>query len=109
MQRFKKFLVRIFSMETKDLIKGSIKISLFCLFSLYFFNVICDYFNRQFYDHTRQILVNTHDMINRKSQKNALETDYNETQRSLDCLKNQCVNNTAFSTILYDAARKSQV
>jgi len=109
MHKTKKFLARFFSMKTSDLMRLCIKTSLFCVFSLYFFNFICDYFNRRLYDYTRQILVDVHDKINRKSQKNILEADYQETSFRTDCLKNQCMSNKMVTNILQEFAKQNQI
>lgn len=96
-------------MKTSDLMRLCIRISLFFIFSLYFFNYICDYFNRRFYEHTRQILVETHEKINRKSQKNLLETDCQETLTGLEYAKNQSVSNKSITAVLQDLAKQHQI
>src|ERR1700730_18295295 len=109
MRILKRKLIRIFSMDTRDLIILCIKISFLCLFSLYFFNFICDYIHGQLYENTRQVLVNVHENISKKSQKNMLDTDYNETSLALNCAKNQCINNNSVVQVLNDYAKQSNV
>lgn len=109
MYKSKRFLSRFFSMKTDDLMRLCFKISVFLIFSLYFFNYICDYFTRRFYEHTRQVLVETHEKINRKSQKNLLETDYQETLSALEYAKNQSISTKSITAMLQDLAKQQQI